>query len=226
MKKQARIAGILYMLSAFPMAFTELFVRSKLIVWGNANTTAQNIINNQSLYNIGFICDVLGASLFTIVPLALYRLFKDVHKEYAYLMVILALISVPMMTLNMINHANVLELLKGAEYLNVFQSDQLNALAMLSIDAHGTGYLIAQIFFGLWLLPLGILVYKSEFIPKIIGILLMTASVCYLIQFITIFLVPSIGWFVHPIVNAMVGFGELGIIFWLIIIGVKRNNYV
>lgn len=224
MKKQARIAGILYMLSAFPMAFTELFVRSKLIVWGNSNSTAQNIINNQSLYNIGFICDVLGASLFTIVPLALYKLLKNVHKEYAYLMVILALISVPIMTLNMVNHANVLELLKGAEYLSVFKTDQLNALALLSIDAHGTGYLISQIFFGLWLLPLGILVYKSGFIPKILGILLMAASVCYLIQFLTIFLFPNLGWIVHPIVNAMVGFGELGIIFWLIIMGVKKRS--
>lgn len=224
MKKQARVAGILYMLSAFPMAFTELFVRSKLIVWGNANQTAQNIINSQSLYNIGFICDVLGASLFTFVPLALYKLLKDVHKEYAILMVILALISVPMMALNMVNHATVLELLKGADYLNTFLPEQLNTLAMLSIDTHGTGYLIAQIFFGLWLLPLGILAYKSGFIPKFLGILLMIASVCYLIQFLTIFLFPSLGWIVHPIVNAMVGFGELGIIFWLIIVGVKHKK--
>ena len=224
MKTKARIAGILYMVSAFPMAFTELFVRSKLIVWGNATETAKNIINSQSIYNIGFICDVIGASLFAFVPLALYRLLKNVHKEYAILMVILAIISVPMMTLNMVNHANVLELLKGAEYLNVFQPDQLHALAMLSIDSHGTGYLIAQIFFGLWLLPLGILVYKSGFIPKLLGVLLMAASVCYLIQFLTIFLYPSIGWLVHPIVNAMVGFGELGIIFWLIIIGVKNKK--
>lgn len=198
----------------------------RVIVWGNAYETAQNIINAQSIYNIGFICDVIGASLFVFVPLALYRLLKDVHKEYAMLMVILAIISVPMMTLNMVNHATVLELLKGADYLNVFQPEQLHALAMVSIDAHGTGYLIAQIFFGLWLLPLGMLVYKSGFIPKFLGVLLIAASVCYLIQFITIFLFPELGWIVHPVVNALVGFGELGIIFWLIIVGVKSKKKV
>ncbi|MBG6128967.1 glucan phosphoethanolaminetransferase (alkaline phosphatase superfamily) [Aquimarina sp. EL_43] len=223
-KKNARIAGLLYIISTFPMAFTELYVRSKLIVWGDAAATANNIINSKSLYSIGFVCDVVGSTLFLLVPLALYKLLKHVNKEYATLMVILALISVPMMAINMINHATVLELLRDVDYLNAFKPDQLHALMMISLDAHGTGYLIAQIFFGLWLLPLGLLVYKSKVIPRILGILLVAASVCYLIQFVTIFIFPNYGSIINPIVNTVVGIAELGLMFWLVIIGVKNRK--
>ena len=174
-RKAARVAGLLYSLS-FLSAFTEFFVRS-LIVPGDATTTAENIMTNEFLFRIGFLFDIINFTGFLLLPLALYVLLKSVSKNTASLMVVFVLASVPISMLNMLNHFAAQLLLSGADYLTVFTTDQLNALALFFLNMHEYGALIATIFHGLWLLPLGYLVYKSGFFPRIMGILLIIA--CY-----------------------------------------------
>ena len=223
-KKTARVAGFLYIIGGFSMAFAQLYVRSSLIVWGDATATANNIMTSESLFRIGFVIELIGMTCFVLVPLFLYKLLKPVNKNHALLMVIIFIISVPIMAINMLNHFAALQLLSGDGYLKVFEADQLHALVMFFLELHSYGYLIAQIFFGLWLLPLGFLVFKSGFIPRILGILLMIASFGYMIQFITIFLFPSYSSIISPVTGTLAGIGELSFMFWLLIRGVNLSK--
>jgi hypothetical protein len=160
---------------------------------------------------------------FFCLPLVLYRLLKSVHKFYAGIMVLSALASVVIMCINMLNHYAVLLLLNGSEYIGTFSPAQLNSLMLFFLDLHKHGYRIAQIFFGLWLLPLGYLVFKSGFIPRILGILLIIAFASFMIDFFFFFLIPNY----DPSISAMVTFptviGEFAFCLWLLIKGVRNE---
>lgn len=223
-KKIARIAGLLYLLAGGAMAFTELYVRSNLMIWRDASSTAMSIMNSESLFRLGIVCDLFGMTCFIAVPLILYQLLHQVDKVYAVFMVLLALISVPIMCVNASNEFAILLLLNGEDYLNAFEPNQIHGLVMLFSNIHSYGYLIAQIFFGLWLLPLGALVVKSRLFPSVLGFLLIIASIAYMIQLITIFLWPQFGSLVSSLTNPLFGIGELSFIFWLIIKGLKNQD--
>ena len=159
-RKAARVAGVLYLIVIVAGVFAQFFVRSKLIVPGDATATANNILASQMLFRIGFVSDLITFTCFVLLPLALYVLLKPVNKNLASLMVIFVLASVPISFINMLNHFAPLLLLSGADYLTVFGADQLHALVMFFFDLYTSGVGIATIFHGLWLLPLGYLVYK------------------------------------------------------------------
>lgn len=160
-------------------------------------------------------------AIFVFLVLLLYQLLKPVSRNQAALMVILFLVSVPIAMLNLLNLVAVLILASGADYLSAFTTDQLQALAALFRDLHEIGIMTAYIFWGLWLFPLGYLVFKSGFLPKILGILLMISCFGYLIDFFMFFLVPDFGF----AVNMVTGWAELFLCLWLLVMGVNVEQW-
>jgi hypothetical protein len=219
-KKAARVAGLLYLLAGIPAPFVLIYIPRKLIVPGNATATAHNILASESLFRIGIAGELIIAAFFLFVPLAMYRLLKGVNKGQASLMVTLFAVSVPISFVNALNSIAALMLARGADFLSVFDQSQREALAMLFLRLHSQGFVAAQIFWGLWLFPLGLLVYKSRFLPRVLGILLMINCFAYLADSFTSLLWPA---YLHAVSQATFApkFGELAIMLWLLIIGAK-----
>ena len=155
------------------------------------------------------------------MALALYQLLKPVNKNMALLMVLFVLAAVPIGMLNELNNFAVLLLLSGADYLKVFTADQLQALVMLFLDLHKLGLPIAHIFWGLWLFPMGYLVFRSGFLPRILGVLMVIGCLGYLIQSVAAFLLPS---FKLNIIF-FTSWGELLLPLWLVIKGVNVEQW-
>ena len=218
-RKTARVAGLLYLITAITGIFGE-YVRSTLIVYGDASATASNIMASEPLFRIGFISDLTMITCYFLTACVLYMLLKPVNKNIALLFVLFTLGSVSVLFINALNQFAALLLLSGAGYLTVFGADQLNALLMLFLNLHKYGYTIAQIFFGLWLLPLGYLIFKSGYFPRILGILVMIACFGHLLEFFQVFLFPGYEVIAYPgLVAAMIG--EFSFFFWLLIKGAK-----
>ncbi|MGI9552554.1 MAG: DUF4386 domain-containing protein [Aurantibacter sp.] len=221
-RKSARIAGIFYLILIVSGIFSLMYVPSQLIEWEDASKTVNNITRSQLLWKLGIISNLICFTCFILLPLALYRLLKPVNKTHAALMVILAITSVPISYLNIANHIDVLSLINNAEYLEFFTVDQLNIEVMSLLESYNNGNMVAHIFWGLWLFPFGYLVYKSGFLPKFLGIMLMLGCFGYLIDFIGYFLFEGYGKTLFAtIVGIPSSIGELGICLWLLIVGIK-----
>ena len=219
-KKQARLAGLLYFLASLPAPFGLIYVPTKLIVLNDPTATANNIRASESLLRLGIGCELLGSIMFILVVVALYRLFKPVNETYALTMMILILISIPISLLSVVNEVVALIVVNGANFLSVFDARQLDALAYILMRLHGRTILVAEIFWGLWLIPFGILVIQSRFIPRILGYLLFLAALGYLASSLTFLLLPGYG----PVVDkfaSQLPLCELPIILWLLIWGAK-----
>lgn len=220
-KKQARMAGLLYLLGSIPAPIGFMYVPSKLIVSGDATATADRIRAAESLLRIGIASELYTPVVFIFLVLALYRLFKAVNETLARQMVILgALVSVPIVFLNVLNEIAALILVSGADFLSVFDQRQLDALAYLFFDLHNQGINVVAIFWGLWLFPFGLLVMQSGFIPRILGVLLIIAGFGNLAGSFTTLLLPQYAQLVDQFAMAL-AFGELPIIFWLLIWGAR-----
>lgn len=222
-KRTARLAGLLYLVLILCGSFAELFVRASVRVPGDASATAGNILDAPGFYRIGFISDMMMVLSYFLLPLVLYQLLRSVNRKHAVLMVASALMGVSIISMNLLNHLAPLLILNGNEYLNAFTTEQINGLAYLFLDFHQYGYRIAQLFFGLWLLPLGYLVYKSGFIPKTLGILLMVAFVSFTIDFFLYFLLNNYSAVTSGIVTFPTVIGEFSICLYLLIFGEKKR---
>jgi hypothetical protein len=220
-KKTARIAGLLYLALAVLSTFGLVYVPSMLIVPGDAAATANNIVTSESLFRLGFMSNLIAFTVNVFVALFLYKLLKPVNKNMASLMVILILIGLAIGMLNELNQFAALLLLGGADHLTAFTADQLQALASLFLDIYKHGFSIAHIFWGLWLFPLGYLVFKSGFLPKVIGVLLIIAGLGYLVDFTLFFLFPDI----TVTVSEFTFVGEVLLILWLLIKGVNVEQW-
>jgi hypothetical protein len=202
-----------------------MYVDSKLYVPGDAAATVSKILASEWLFRLGFVINLVGQICFLFLALALYKLLKSVDKDQDRLMVVLIVASVPVACLDMLNQFAPILLLSGAGYLSAFEPAQLQALAMVFLDLHKHGYFIAEIFWGLWLFPLGRLVFKSGsgVISKVLGVLLMVGCFGYLIECLTIFLVPSYKMITYPGL-AIAAFAEISCILWLLIKGVEDQK--
>ena len=220
-KQQARLAGLLYFLFAVTGPFSLMYVPGKLIVAGDATATADRIRASETLLRIGIGTELLGQVGFVFVVLALFRLFKSVDQGLARQLLILgALLSVPLVFLNALNEIAALILVSGARFLSVFDKSRLDALAYLFMRLHGEGLNLAEIFWGLWLFPFGILVIRSGFIPRLIGFLLLAAGCGYVADSAATILLPHYAHLVSQ-VTSFLNLGELPVIFWLLIWGAK-----
>ena len=178
---------------------------------------------SEMLFRLSAVSVLIGQVLFLALVLTLYKLFKGVNKTHASLMLILVVASVPITFLNTLNQFAVLPLLDGGEYLAAFEPSQLNAAMLFFLDMHQLGIVIVETFWGLWLLPLGLLIIKSEFIPKVLGILLIIACCGYVVWSFLRLLIPDFAMIIAPI-TGIAKFGELPIIFWLLIKGIKKEE--
>jgi hypothetical protein len=219
-KKQARIAGLWYLLASIPAPFALIYVPSKLIVFGDATATANHVRASETLLRLGIASELTSFIIFIFVVLALYRLFKGVNEKQALAMALLILVSIPISLLNVLNEIAALVLVSGANFLSVFEKGQLDALAYLFLRLHGQGFVVAQIFWGLWLFPFGILIIRSGFIPRFLGVLLFIAGSGYLASSFTSLVLPSYRHLVDQFTMVLTA-GELPIIFWLLIRGAK-----
>jgi len=219
-KKQARVAGLLYLLASIIGFFCLAYVPGKLIVSGDATATANRIRASETLLRLGIASELIAFTIFIFVVLALYRLFEAVSEKHAVAMATLLLISIPISLLNLLNEIAALVLVSGASFLSAFEKGQLDALAYLFLRLHGQGFIVAQIFWGLWLFPFGILVIRSGFIPRFLGYLLFIAASGYLASSFTSLLLPSYRHLVDQFAMVLEA-GELPIIFWLLIWGAK-----
>ena len=218
-KKTARIAGALYFLYMVATIFADAS-RTKLVVFGDAMATANNILASEQLFRIGFVSDVLAGLLFLLAAWALYVLLKPVNKNIALLFLLLNLGGVAVQCINMLNLFSAVLLLSGADYLKVFQMDQLQSLAMFFLYLYKNGFMIAQFFYAAWLFPLGYLVFKSGYLPKVLGIILMIECFGWLLYPFQFFLFPA--YEVISYLSFAVGFvGEFSLTLWLLIMGAK-----
>jgi hypothetical protein len=219
-QRAARVAGALYLLSAAAAGAPLIYVSSALIVAGNAAATARNILAAETIFRGCIVSELIGAILFIFTVRALHRLLSGVNKTQASLMVTLVLLSVPITFLNVLNEIAALTLLHGADFLSVFNEPQRQALALLFLGLHGDRANLANIFWGLWLFPFGVLVMRSYFFPRILGVLLVLNGFALVAVSLTTLLLPTY----VDVVNrfAMIPeLGELWMIGWLLIKGVR-----
>src|ERR1700686_629349 len=219
-KNPGRFAGLLYLFTSIIGVFAMIYVPSKLIVDGNAAATANNISASETLFRLGIAGELIGQAGFIFVALALYDLLKGVNRRHASLMVTLIVVSIPIAFLNELNSIAALVLVRGADFLSIFEKPQRDALAMLFLNLHSYGFDVAGIFWGLWLFPLGLLVYRSRFLPRFLGIWLVFAGVAWVTLSLTGLLLPQyqdkVDTWSQPAF-----FGELAFMFWLLIKGAK-----
>jgi Domain of unknown function (DUF4386) len=221
--RAARIAGAVYLSLALTAPFSLIYIPSTLIVRGNASATAHNFLAHETLFRIGIFADLMSGVVFIFVVLALYRLFSEVNKTHAALMVILALVSVAVGYMNVLSNIAALTLFRGGDFLTVFNKDQLDALAMLFLRLHGQGIVMDEIFWGLWLFPFGVLVMRSGFLPRILGAWLIVNGFAYVALSFTGLVIPHYQDVVSRITFPVL-FGELAIALWLLIMGAKVKS--
>ena len=219
-KNPGRFAGVLYVVTSIFGFFAMGYVPHKLIVHGDAAATANNIAASETLLRLGIASQLIGMAGFIFVALALYELFKGVNQRQAALMVILIVVSIPIAFLNELNSIAALILVRGADFLSVFEKPQREALAMLFLYLHGRGLVFAELFWGLWLLPLARLVYMSRFLPRFLGVWLALAGVAWVILCFTGILLPQYADKANAYFQPAI-LGEIAFMLWLVIKGAK-----
>jgi len=221
-KNTARTAGFVYLMVVLTGIFNLLYVPTQLIVFSDAATTVSNIMSNEFLFRAGIAAGVLCYVFFLILPFILFDLFKEVNRNVAVIMVILAATSVPISLFNMVTKLDVLTLLSGAQYLEALSMEQIQAQVMLLLHSYNNGIRVVQIFWGLWLFPFGYLAFKSGYIPKILGISLMLGCFGYLTFFFARIVFPEVT--IPRFIGWPASFGEIGTCLWLLIMGIKHKT--
>ena len=221
--KAARVAGLLYVLASVVGVLRLVYIPSRLFVHGNATATAANIAAHEPLFRLGIASEPLAAALWLFVPLALYRLLKDVDRQLAVLMVILgSLMQVPLFFFNTTTDAAALLLVRGADFLSAVDKPQRDALAMLFLNLHHHVDLANFLFAGLWLFPFGLLVYRSRFLPRFLGVWLMAACFAWLAFSFTGLLLPGREDRVFTLGQPFT-LGEVATMLWLLIRGARMK---
>ncbi|HEU5179466.1 MAG TPA: DUF4386 domain-containing protein [Candidatus Polarisedimenticolia bacterium] len=221
--KIARVAGGLYLLMGVPAVFSLMYVPNRLVVAGNADATAGNVTGFEMLFRLGMAAELAAAVFLLLLALALHRLLGDVDRNHARLMVGLVLASVAISFTNVLNSLAALTLFRGTDYLAALDHPQREALGMLFLVLHRQGIGIVGIFWGLWLLPLGVLVMRSVFLPRILGVLLILNCAGYVAASLTTLLVPSYANVVSRVVMPTL-LGELWLMLWLLIRGARPQS--
>lgn len=223
LQKNARIAGLLYLLMAVTGPFVLIYVPGKLFVSGNASATVANILAHQTLFKAYIVVGLMSELFFLATVFALYRLLKDVGRQLAALMVIVVLVGAPTAFLGVANQLATLSFVQGNALLSAFDRPQRDALATLLMNIDKLGVPISELFWGLWLLPLAVLVYRSGFLPRFLGVWLALNGIAYITISFTGILFPE----QVPLVNTIsfpILLGEVAFLLWLLIVGAKHTS--
>ncbi|MDB5276513.1 MAG: hypothetical protein JWR61_1468 [Ferruginibacter sp.] len=225
----ARTGGLAYLIIIVAGALGELFIRNAMIVPGDAAATARHIAASPFLWRIGIAGDLAMHVCDLVLAIVYFTLFKRVNKNLAILSVLFGLIQTAVLVANKLNLMLPLFFLGNAAYLKAFDPQQLQALAAIAIEAHEHGFAIGLIFFGFECLIDGYLIFKSVFLPKFLGIFILTAGLCYLVNSFTLILFPEFAGSIFNILMAPIFIAELSMCLWLLIKGVnvpKWNSLV
>ena len=219
LKNTARLAGLLYLLLIITGAYCVMYVPSQIIGRGDAVTTAKNILSNEFLFRTGIISDLISNTIWVFLVMVLYRLFKQVNERQAKLLVALVIVQIPAVFIMEAFNITSLMILKG-EILKTFELTQRQDLAMLFLKINDYGVLTLEIFWGLWLFPLALLVYRSRFLPRFLGVWLIINGFAYLAISFTGLLLPE---YESMVFNSALPatLGEIAIMLWLLIKGAK-----
>ena len=221
-RKQIRAAGLIYLALLVTAPFGLLYVPGKVMVYGDAAATAAHLRASEGLVRAGMASELIHQTIVIFLVLALYRLFRGIDEMLARQLVVLgALVSVPIMFLNVLNQVAALMLVSGQSFLTVFPPDQLDALAYFFMRLHDRGITIASIFWGLWLFPFGLLAIRSGFIPRVFGWLLLVAGTAYLASAFTTLVLPAYGGAVGQVAS-LLELAEVPIILWMVVRGLWR----
>jgi len=220
--KAARIAGALYLSVVLVGIFAMMYVPGRLIVRGNAAATADNVLAHETLFRLAIFGDLIGHVIFICLAIALYRLLRDVNRTWAWLMVAFVLVSAAVGFLNALNNIAAIILFRGGEFLAVLEKPQRDALAMLFLRLHSQGEFISEIFWGVWLFPFGLLVFRSGFLPRFIGVWLMINCFGYVMLSVIALFFPDYYGAAFTYFQPLL-FGELAIMLWLLIKGAKAQ---
>jgi hypothetical protein len=223
-KKTARIAGVLYLLVGIFGGFAEGFVDPKLYVSGNAAATVGNVVANSGLVRLGVVSHLLDGTFFVFTALVLYKLLQHVNKNMARAMLVLVTLATGIICLNAVFQFESLRVATDSSYATAFGIVGSNALVLLLLDTQHFGTLIAQVFFGLWLIPLGFLAYKSEMFPQWLGRILILGGICYLLDLFATFLFPDFGQKIHIFVIIPSAIAEILMVLYLLVVGVKTQR--
>ena len=211
---------MLYVLTSIVGFFAMGYVPQKLIVHGNAAATANNIAASETLFRLGIAAQLVGMAGFIFVALALYDLLKGINRKHASVMVLLIVVSVPIVFVNELNSIAALLLVRGADFLSTIDQGQREALAMLFLKLHGQGIVVAELFWGLWLFPLALLVYRSRFLPRFLGVWLSLAGFAWVILSLVSVLAPEYQDKLYTYSQPAI-VGEIAFMLWLLIKGGK-----
>jgi len=220
-KRLARIAGVFYLIVGIFGGFAEGFVDPKMYVAGNAAATAGNVVANAGLVRMGVVAHLVDGVFFALTAVALYLLLNHVHKNAARVMVLFVALAVGIICLNAVFQFEGLRVATDSSYAAAFGAAGSNALVLLLLDIQHYGTLAAQVFFGLWLAPLGYLAYKSGLFPKALGVVLVVATVSYLLDVLVAFLVPDFATQIHPFLSIAPIIAEIWLLLYLLVKGVR-----
>ena len=224
MNKLAKAAGFLYLLIIIAGGFAEAFVREGLTVSGNAVATAQNILASEQMYRFGFVADLVVLIAGTILSLIFYILFKPVNRNLSFLALIFSILASAVMALNLVNQLAPLVLLHSPSYLKAFSIEQLQTLSLFFLKLQSQGYGISLLFFAFYFPIIGYLVYKSGFLPRILGFIYTLAGIGYLMNSLAMFLTPHLTVYLFPYVLLPAFIGEISMSLWLLIKGVQVQD--
>jgi hypothetical protein len=216
----ARLAGAFYLITIIMGVFAEVFVRGALVVRDDASATATNILAHEPLYRSGLAADLIMLACYIAVTLLFYDLFRPVGRSLSLLAAFFSLVGIAVLAVNSLNHLAPLVFLGGSHYLSAFETTQLQTLALMSLKMHVRGYSIAGVFFGIYMLLLGYLIFRSGFLPRILGALMAVGGLSYLTNSFAIFLLPKL--VAHlPDIGMLGGIAELALCLWLMAMGVN-----
>lgn len=218
---KARIAGVFYLLTILTRMFVEIFVRNRLVVPDDAAATATNILVHEPLWRWGFAADIIAFASYIALTALLYELFKPVNWSLSLVAAFISLVACVVQAMSSLFHLAPLVLLRGAPYLSVFTVEQLQALALVFLRLRATAYHnIGLVFFGLYLLLAGILILRSTFLPRILGVLMVLAGLSYVL-----FLSPPLARSLQPYILVFPGVGQISLTLWLLVMGVHVQRW-
>jgi hypothetical protein len=223
LKMIARIAGLLYLINAITGAFGIIVIPAKLIVPDNVAATVHNIISNEFLFRCGILSSFVSQIIFVFLALTLYKLFEKVSIFLTRTLLALVVTSVPIAFFIIFYQMSAFSMLKES-FMTSFEQVQQYSLAMSKLKMYENGIVVIGIFWGLWLIPFGQLVYKSNFIPKVFGILLIAGGISYLIDVITFILIPEFHAQTNILVAIISTIAELSMVLWFLIKGIRSDK--
>jgi len=221
--KSARLAGLLYLMVIVFGFFAEIGARQRLIVANDAAATAANILAHESLFRWGFASDLIAGLCVLPLILLLYELLKVVNRQLALLALFFSLVGTAVQSAALLGHFAPLILLKRGAALGV-SPELLQAQSYMAIQLQGIGYAIALVFFGGTMLTRGYLVFRSTFLPRTIGVLLVLAGAAYVVSSFTLFVAPAIAGYAMALL-IFPAIGETSLSLWLLIKGVDEARW-